>query len=65
MNLVVGGGELDVKHTGLSYIVKYNIYENARKSFGTFFAAKEYVERSNIHPGEYIDVRIAERAYIK
>lgn len=63
--LTGGGGELHVKHGDLPYIVKYNVYEDGRKSFGTFIATKEHADRSGLKPAEYIDVRIPERAYIK
>lgn len=65
MSLEAGGGELTVKHTEANYKVRYNMYEDARKSFGTFFAAKERAEKTSSIPKEYIDVRIPERAYIK
>lgn len=65
MTLVAGGGELNVKYGSMPYFVKYNLNEDARKSFGTFFAAKEYLEQSRAVPAEYIDVRIPERAYTK
>lgn len=60
--LTAGGGELHVRFKGLPYLVKFNIYEDARKSFGTFIAAKE---QNGVKPTEYIDVRVAERAYVK
>lgn len=63
--ITAGGGELHVKHGGLPYIVKYSLYENPRKSFGTFIATKEQLDRSRLKPAEYIDVRVPERAYIK
>ncbi len=65
MDLVGGGGELDVRYEGLPYFVKFNFFEDARKSSGTFFAAKERLELENKPPTEYIDVRIPERAYVK
>ncbi len=65
MDLVSGGGELDVRYEGLPYFVKFNFFEDARKSSGTFFAAKERLELENKLPTEYIDVRIPERAYVK
>lgn len=65
MFLVAGGGELDVRYTDQAYFVKYNLYEDARKSFGTFFATKEHVEMFKPVPSEYIDVRVPERAYTK
>lgn len=65
MTLVPGGGELNVRYGGLPYFVKYNFFEDARKSSGTFLAMKEELERSGVKPAEYIDVRIPERAYVK
>jgi cell division septal protein FtsQ len=60
-----GGGELDVRYKGSTYTVKYNFFEDARLSFGTFFAAKEAYQKDKIKVSEYIDVRIPERAYVK
>lgn len=65
MEILAGGGELDVRYEGLSYYVKFNLFEDARKSSGTFFAAKERLEQENKLPAEYIDVRVPERAYVK
>lgn len=65
INLGAGAGELLVRYSGLPYSVKYNLNEDPRKSFGTFFATKEYLERENSQLDEYIDVRISERAYVK
>lgn len=65
MTFVGGGGELDVRYSGLGYFVKYNLFEDARTSFGTFYAVKERVESENPKPAEYVDVRIPERAYVK
>lgn len=65
MALAPGGGELNVKYQGSPYFVKYNLNEDARKSFGTFFATKEYLEQGRSIPAEYIDVRVPERAYTK
>lgn len=63
--LMAGGGELDVRFEGVSYLVKFNLYEEPRKSFGTFYATKEEVERTKVQPAEYIDVRVPERSYVK
>lgn len=63
--LVNGGGELDVRYRGLHYYIKMNIFEDARKSTGTFIATKEKLEADNAKPNEYIDVRIPSRAYVK
>ena len=63
--LVPGGGELNVRYAGIKYYVKYNLYEDARKSSGTFLATKTNLESKGITPTEYVDVRIPERAYVK
>lgn len=65
INLSAGAGELTVRYNDLPYFVKYNVNEDARKSFGTFYATKEHLERIKAKPAEYIDVRIPERAYVK
>jgi hypothetical protein len=63
--LTAGGGELHVRYSGVGYFVKYNLYDDARKSFGTYYATKEYLQKTRVTPAEYIDVRVPERAYIK
>lgn len=63
--LVAGGGELDVRYAGTGYLTKYNLYEDARKSFGTFYATQEHLQLMKTPPVEYIDVRVPERAYVK
>ncbi len=59
--LTAGGGELHFRFEGLPYVIKFSVYEDARRSFGTFIASKEH----EVKPSEYIDVRVAERAYVK
>lgn len=63
--MTAGGGELDVRYSNVPYLIKYSLNEDARKSFGTFSATREYLDKTKTKPAEYIDVRIAERAYIK
>jgi hypothetical protein len=63
MALVAGGGELDVRYEGLGYVVKFNLYGEAREGFGAFIATRDYLGDSQ--PGEYIDVRVPERSYVK
>lgn len=65
MLMVSGGGELNVRFGGLPYYVKFNFFEDARKSTGTFLATKEKLDADKSKPTEYIDVRIPERAYVK
>lgn len=63
--LSAGGGELDVRYGGKTYVVKYNLFEDPRRSVGTYIAMSEQLEAQNQKPQEYIDIRIPERAYIK
>lgn len=65
LNLTAGAGELIARYKELPYFIKFNLGEDARKSFGTFYATKEYTESSKAQPSEYIDVRIPERAFVK
>lgn len=60
-----GGGELSVRYAGLKYFVKFNLFEDPRKSVGTFLSVREQLERDKINPTEYIDVRLPGRAYVK
>jgi len=65
MILLPGGGELQVRFGKVDYYGKFSMYEDARKSSGTFLAMKTEADKTNSRPKEYIDVRIPERAYIK
>lgn len=65
MSMTAGGGELNVRYVGTPYLIKFNLNEDARKSFGTYIATKEYLDKTKTKPTEYIDVRIPERAYVK
>ncbi len=65
ITLAEGGSQINVKYGGLSYYVKYNFYEDARRSAGAFIATKQQLEAEKALPSEYIDVRVAERAYVK
>lgn len=63
--LRAGGGELFARFDGVNYYAKFSIYEDARKSFGTFIAARDYAEQKGPKPAEYIDARVPERAYVR
>jgi cell division septal protein FtsQ len=65
MELRSGGGELDMRLKDIPYKVRFNFYEDGRKSAGAFLAAKEQVEREGAKPAEYIDLRIPSRAYVR
>jgi hypothetical protein len=65
MTLQAGGGELYVKFTGVSYFVKFNFTADPRQSIGAYFAIKERLDQDHKTVGEYIDVRIPERVFVK
>jgi hypothetical protein len=65
MTLPAGEAELDVHVEGKGYYVKYNIYGNAREEAGTYLAVAAMLKSENKSPSQYIDVRVANRAYYK
>lgn len=65
MALQAGGGELQVKFAGLSYFVKFNFEADPRQSIGAFFSIKDRLQQENKGVGEYIDVRIPDRVFVK
>lgn len=65
MTIRSAGSQLDVKYANLSYYVKYNFFEDARRSSGVYIAIKERLDAEGSVPLEYVDVRVPERAYVK
>ncbi len=65
LQLVSGGEELHMRLKGLNYLVKFSFRSDARQSSGAFLATKERLESDRAGTGEYIDVRIPERVYVK
>jgi len=65
LDLPAGTSELDLKVSGVSYLVKYNLRGNARVEVGAFLAVKQQLEREHKTPGSYIDVRVEDRAYYR
>jgi len=63
MTLPSGGSELDVKVQGTPYVVKLNLRGSAREETGTYLAVKQQLGAKQA--GQYIDVRVAGRAYYK
>ncbi|MDB5170633.1 MAG: hypothetical protein JWO35_327 [Candidatus Saccharibacteria bacterium] len=64
MTLPAAASQLDVQLTGKPYFIKFNLQSNsARQQVGTFLATKAQLEKQNIAPGKYIDVRVDGRAY--
>lgn len=65
LTLPTGAGELDVGLTGQPYFVKFNLEGQAKAEIGTFSATAGYLAAHHITPQQYIDVRVAGRAYYK
>lgn len=64
--LPAGGGELDVRPSGLPYIIKFNLQTgDARQQAGTYLAVRAKLSHEGITPSQYIDVRLDGRAYYK
>jgi len=57
--------ELRVTLRGSSYFVKFDMSRDARTQAGTVFAVEQRLGSDGKTPGEYIDVRVAEKAFYK
>jgi hypothetical protein len=59
--------ELDVQIVGQPYYVKFNLsdFVDAKQQIGTFLATHHYLVGKGETPSQYIDVRVAGRAYYK
>ena len=64
LELPPAASELDVRMQGIGYTVKFNMQGDAREQAGAYLATKQYLDASHT-PGQYIDVRVPERAYYK
>lgn len=68
MVLPRGTSELDVHISNQPYFVKFNLQSgsgDAREQAGTFLATQSQLQRQNVTPSQYIDVRVDGRAYYK
>lgn len=69
MILLANGSELDVYPSEAPYFVKYNLHDGAEDAAliqtGSYLAARRHLTAKNIVPGQYIDVRLADRVYYK
>lgn len=65
LNLPAAANELHLRLEGIGYYVKFNLQNDPKEQVGAFLAVKQRLEQDNSVPAEYIDVRIAERAYYK
>lgn len=58
-------GELHMRLEGKPYFVKFDMRGQGRLQAGAFIAVKEHLEQQGKTPGEYIDVRVPEKAFYK
>ncbi|MDB5181313.1 MAG: hypothetical protein JWP13_76 [Candidatus Saccharibacteria bacterium] len=65
LSLPAGTSELDVAIKDKPYLVKFNLQGDARLQAGTLIATKLRLEKDRITPGQYVDVRVADRAYYR
>ena len=65
LTLPRGTSELDVRISGKPYYIKFNLEADADQQVGTFLSLYKYLNRQQITPAQYIDVRALGRAYYK
>ncbi len=64
MTLPAAASELDVQGAGQPYFVKFNLQrDDPRGQAGVFLATIAGLQRKNIMPSKYVDVRVEDRAY--
>ncbi|HEX8182081.1 MAG TPA: hypothetical protein VF575_00590 [Candidatus Saccharimonadales bacterium] len=57
--------ELDVYIAETPYYVKFNLQNDPLQQAGTYLATRQRLTTDKVTPGQYIDVRVPERAYYK
>ena len=65
LTLPKGTAELDLRVSGVPYYIKFNLEGTARVEAGTFLAVKAQLQKENVTPSTYLDVRVEGRAYYK
>jgi hypothetical protein len=60
-----GGTELDVRFKDVNYFVKFSFISDSRQSSGAFIALASQLKKDGQNPGEYIDLRIPDKAFVK
>jgi len=64
VNINNASSELDININSKPYIVKLNLQSNTPKEqVGTLIATLKQLQKENIEPSKYIDVRVSGRAY--
>lgn len=65
ITLPVQAGELHIQVKDKPYVIRFNLYGNAREGAGRYLAAASYLDSRGETPGEYIDVRVDGRVFYK
>jgi hypothetical protein len=65
LDLPAGASELDVRLQGVGYNARFNMQGDAKEQAGAFLAAKQYNDTHHVTPGQYMDLRVPQRAYYK
>lgn len=65
ITLPAGHGELEVQVRDKPYLVRFNLYGDAREGAGRYLATVSYLESRGQTPGDYIDVRVDGRVFYK
>lgn len=60
-----GGTAMDVRFEGYDYFVKFSFFADARQSSGAFIAVQDQLKKTGASPGQYIDLRVPSKAYVK
>lgn len=65
LTLPASANELRLQVAGRPYYIKFNMENDPRLSAGEFLALQKKLDAEGITPGEYIDLRLGERAFYK
>lgn len=65
ITLPAGDGELEVQVRDKPYVIRFNLYGDAREGAGRYLATRSYLESRGQSPNDYIDVRVDGRVFYK
>lgn len=65
LTLPAGTNELHARVEGAGYYIKFNLHGRAREEAGAYIAIKQHLESQGKSAGEYIDVRVENKAYYR